>query len=214
MGWKGMIARWLGAPNANTSESFIPETLWPLISDEILNQCDELDGVKDGVITEPDACEFRPEAIQCSKKQATNCLTRPQVEALRKIFEPLYGKNGDLLFPRYDPGAEAAPDAFGLVFSGSIYRSTEVSWYQYSTKQMLNVFQHWTKYAIYNDTEYDFNHYGLEDIYNSNIIDPGGVSAYSGDLSAFMDRGGKFLTYHGRRDEVRVILILALTYTK
>lgn len=75
---------------------------------------------------------------------------------------------------------------------------------------MLNVFQHWTKYAIYNDTEYDFNHYGLDDIYNSNIIDPGGISAYSGDFSAFMNRGGKFLTYHGRRDEVRVILDLLL----
>lgn len=139
MGWKGMIARWLGAPNANSSESFIPETLWPLISDEILNQCDELDGVKDGVITEPDACEFRPEAIQCTRKQVSNCLTKPQVEALRKIFEPLYGKNGDLLFPRYDPGAEAAPDAFGLVFSGSIYRSTEVSRCGFLTYEKLIV---------------------------------------------------------------------------
>jgi feruloyl esterase len=31
-------------------------------------------------------------------------------------------------------------------------------------------------------------------------INPGGVATFEGDLSAFRDRGGKFLTYHGRID--------------
>ena len=128
MGWKGMVSRWLGAPHAKTSASFIPEHLWPVITDEILKQCDDLDGVKDGVITEPDACEFRPEAIMCTEKRKVDCLTVPQIDALRKIYAPLYGKDGDLLFPRYDPGAEAGPYAY-LMFSGSVYRSTEVREY-------------------------------------------------------------------------------------
>ena len=58
------------------------------------------------------------------------------------------------------------------------------------------------KYAIYNNTDYDFSDYGLDDIYFSNKIDPGGISTFSGDFSAFRNRGGKFLTYHGSRDEV------------
>jgi feruloyl esterase len=31
-------------------------------------------------------------------------------------------------------------------------------------------------------------------------INPGGVAAFDGDLSGFRDRGGKFITYHGRKD--------------
>ena len=58
------------------------------------------------------------------------------------------------------------------------------------------------KYAIYNNTDYDFSDYGLDDIYFSNKIDPGGISTFSGDFSAFRNKGGKFLTYHGSRDEV------------
>jgi len=31
-------------------------------------------------------------------------------------------------------------------------------------------------------------------------VNPGGIATFDGDLSAFRDRGGKFLTYHGRID--------------
>ena len=66
------------------------------------------------------------------------------------------------------------------------------------------------KYAIYNNTDYDFSDYGLDDIYFSNKIDPGGISTFSGDFSAFRNKGGKFLTYHGSRDEVSISACLRL----
>lgn len=125
-GWTGMLTLHVGAPNPSESTSFIPANLWDVVGEEVLRQCDELDGVKDRVITEPDACEFRPEALQCSTKRTKNCLTVPQVEALRKIYEPLYGKNGELLYPRFDPGAESAPYAKSLVFGGAPFSYLEV----------------------------------------------------------------------------------------
>ena len=64
-GWTGMLGRFVGAPNPSTSKSFIPASLWPIISEEIRSQCDELDGVKDGIITEPDDCAFDPKALLC-----------------------------------------------------------------------------------------------------------------------------------------------------
>jgi len=33
-------------------------------------------------------------------------------------------------------------------------------------------------------------------------VNPGGIATFDGDMSAFRDRGGKFLTYHGRADEI------------
>ncbi|KAG6828122.1 hypothetical protein H0H87_002829 [Tephrocybe sp. NHM501043] len=70
-----------------------------------------LDGVEDGIITEPDTCDFRPEAILCSGNATENCLSVPQVEALHKIYKPLYDAEGNLLLPRYDPGSEADSNA-------------------------------------------------------------------------------------------------------
>lgn len=58
------------------------------------------------------------------------------------------------------------------------------------------------KYAIFNDTSYDYSKFNLDDLAFANKIDPGQISTFSGDMSAFKSRGGKFLTYHGRRDDV------------
>lgn len=89
------------------SSGFISEATWStLIHGEVLNQCDGLDGVFDGIIEDPDLCNFRPEALLCKKNTSTNCLTAAQVEIVRQIFSPLYGENGTLIYPAMQPGSE------------------------------------------------------------------------------------------------------------
>jgi hypothetical protein len=98
--------------------------LWKIVEAEVIRQCDGIDGVLDGIITEPDACDFRPEALICHPDAALDtCLTHPQVEALRKIYSPLYGPGNQLLYPRFDPGAIYIP---GDVFSGDIPERSKV----------------------------------------------------------------------------------------
>jgi hypothetical protein len=106
-----MISRSFGAPTSpsETSPKWITPDLWASVTAEILRQCDALDGVVDGIIAEPDACEFRPEALQCNGDEAASCLTPTQVEALHNLYSPLYGLQGQLLYPRFPPGAEADP---------------------------------------------------------------------------------------------------------
>ncbi|KAJ7848054.1 tannase and feruloyl esterase [Mycena olivaceomarginata] len=161
IGASGMISRYLGAPTSppEASPKWITPDLWTLVSAEILQQCDALDGVIDGIITDPDACEFRPEALQCTSGKTANCLTPTQVDTLRNLYSLLYGLQGQLLYPRFPPGAEADPRA-----------------------------------------KHDFADFGLADIELMDQINPGGVATFSGDLSTFRNRGGKFLTYHGSRD--------------
>ncbi|KAF7350350.1 Carboxylic ester hydrolase [Mycena venus] len=178
--WSAMLARYIGSPNPDSSPEFIPPDLWKLVAGEILNQCDGIDGVRDGIITEPDACNFRPEALLCAGPDSEKCLSLPQVEALRKIYSPLYD-NGELIYPRYDPGAESIHPG-GTLLSG----------------QISNYAQDWLKYAVLNVTEFDFSNYGPEHGRMADDVNPGGIATFNGDLSAFRDRGGKFLTYHGR----------------
>ncbi|THH04067.1 hypothetical protein EW145_g5797 [Phellinidium pouzarii] len=160
---------------------FISEALWDVVTKEILKQCDAIDGVVDGIITEPDACDFRPEEIQCVGGSTSNCLTIPQVNALRKIYSPLYIINDELLFPRFDPGAVS-----NIHFHGSPFLYSD----------------HWMKYSIRNDPNFNYSTFGLADIALSDEIDPGQISTSSGDFSAFRARGGKIISYHGRNDEI------------
>ncbi|KAJ7330892.1 tannase and feruloyl esterase [Mycena albidolilacea] len=180
----GMISRYFGAPisPAEASPKWIPADLWELVSKEILRQCDALDGVVDEIITDPDACEFRPEALQCTGSETTNCLTPIQVEALHNLYGPLYGLEGQLLYPRFPPGAEADPLATAKIPGMAAFLSN------------------WFRFAVLNVTEHDFSTFGLADVELMDEINPGGIATFNGDLSTFRNRGGKFLSYHGSRD--------------
>ncbi|KAJ6534273.1 Tannase/feruloyl esterase [Mycena capillaripes] len=164
------------------SPKWIPADLWELVSKEILRQCDTLDGVVDGIIADPDACEFRPEALQCTSGETVNCLTPIQVEALHNLYSPLYGLEGQLLYPRFPPGAEADPGAAAR------------------TPGMIAFVSNWFRFAVLNVTEHDFSNFSLADIELMDEINPGGIATFNGDLSAFRNRGGKFIIYHGSRD--------------
>ncbi|KAJ7819986.1 tannase and feruloyl esterase [Mycena olivaceomarginata] len=185
--WVGMLSRYLGSPNAASSPSFIPPESWKTITKEVLKQCDYLDGVSDGIISEPGACDFRPEALLCpgDGTSAKGCLTLPQVQALRKIYSPLYGPDGELVYPRFDPGAESMP-LISFSLSGDFPPYTE----------------QWLKYVVLNVTEYDISDYGLKHGVLSASVNGGDISTFDGGFSAFRDRGGKFLSYHGRADPV------------
>ncbi|KAJ7249442.1 tannase and feruloyl esterase [Mycena rebaudengoi] len=186
-GWSGLLSHFVGSTNAsetavNTSPKFIPPALWSVVSAEILRQCDHMDGVKDGIITEPDTCNFRPEAIQCTRTKTIDCLTPIQVKALKNIYSPIMdGKK--LIYPRFSPGAEADP--FSGIWFGGPFSSFAADW---------------ERYVILNVTDHDFTNFGLADIALFDKINAGGIATFDGDMSAFRNRGGKFLTYHGRRD--------------
>ena len=117
------------------SSNFISTALWTnLIHNEVLDQCDGLDGVIDGIIEDPNLCSFRPEALLCeinstipssgralvsgvqpysppmprerAPEDGINCLTSAQVEMVREIFSPFYGEDGKLIYPAMQPGSE------------------------------------------------------------------------------------------------------------
>lgn len=113
---------------SNTSSEFISMGLWTtLIHDEVLNQCDGLDGVIDGIIEDPTLCSFRPEALLCKKNDSTNCLMSTQVEMVRKIFSPFYGEDGNLIYPAMQPGSEIL--AAEKLYAGAPFSYSEVTTY-------------------------------------------------------------------------------------
>lgn len=60
----------------------------PILHRAALAACDELDGLKDGIIADPRACHFDPVAAQCpaGSTDTSNCLTAAEVEVARKLY--------------------------------------------------------------------------------------------------------------------------------
>ncbi len=52
----------------------------------ILDHCDALDGVKDGLIGDPTKCKFNPESMLCKGADSDNCLTPGQAETVKIEF--------------------------------------------------------------------------------------------------------------------------------
>ncbi|KAJ7844830.1 tannase and feruloyl esterase-domain-containing protein [Mycena leptocephala] len=122
--------------------------------------------------------------------QTTACLTEVQLEAIKNIYTPLFGSDGELLYPRYSPGAEA--DALAQsIFGGNLWGLGAMG---------LSAMFDWERYTVLNVTEHDFTNFSVQDVAPSDQVNFGGIATLDGDLSAFRARGGKFITYHGRRD--------------
>ncbi|KAK5160210.1 hypothetical protein LTR04_004764 [Oleoguttula sp. CCFEE 6159] len=166
----------------NTSESFVSQKLWSVVHTEVFNQCDSLDGAVDGIIEDPDLCQFRPESLLCGPGNSTNCLTSPQVTAVRQVFSDYYGVNGSLVYPRMQPGSELT--ASRLLYNGIPFIYTA----------------DWFKYAIYENPSYNPATQTVQDAAYAHQKNPFNIETWNGDLSAFQKRGGKLLHYHGLQD--------------
>ena len=88
----------LGAPTIWASHvvtgtpSDIPKDAWEtVVAPEILKKCDGLDGLIDGIIVDPDACQFDPTTLLCAQKadsDPSGCLVQAQVDGLKEFHKP------------------------------------------------------------------------------------------------------------------------------
>jgi feruloyl esterase len=98
---------WIAHANLQDPASYIPPAKYPAVHQAVLNACDALDGLKDGLITDPTRCHFDPQVIACKDADDSTCLTAPQIETVKKILSPARNpRTGEEIFPGLEPGAE------------------------------------------------------------------------------------------------------------
>ncbi|THU90663.1 tannase and feruloyl esterase [Dendrothele bispora CBS 962.96] len=180
--WSGHFFNITGNSSAST---FLPTDQWiNLVHPDVLAQCDDIDGVKDGIIEDPNLCEYDPTGLICEEDGGTNtnatgCITQAQAGMIKEVYLPFYIK-GELAYPRIQPGSESLP----IFYTGEPFVYTS----------------DWFRYVVYNDPSYDVDTLSEKDWALAAELDPFDISTWSGDLSAFHDRQGKVLTYHGQAD--------------
>ncbi|KAK7751206.1 hypothetical protein SLS62_006892 [Diatrype stigma] len=176
------------------SGDFISAGVWnSTIHDEVLRQCDGIDGVLDGIIEDPTLCQFQPDALLCDGVQNTSssssntaCLTAAQVQIVQDIFADYTWPNGSLLFPAMQPGSEILAAA-GLYSGAPFPLSLD-----------------WFRFAVLEDPNWDASTYGIDDALLAAEKNPGDARTWpssSSLLAGFARRGGRILTYHGLQDQ-------------
>ncbi|KAJ5923402.1 hypothetical protein N7454_008647 [Penicillium verhagenii] len=169
----------------STSDTFLTNAEWGIVHDEIIRQCDTIDGAKDDIIEDPDLCLPILETLICPQNatNTTSCLTSTQVNTANQVLSPLYGENGELLYRRMQPGSEEL--AAYIMYSGEPF--------QYSLD--------WFRYVVYNNTSWSGN-FTVKDAAAALAQNPYNIQTWDGDLSPFQKSGGKVLHYHGMMDAI------------
>jgi feruloyl esterase len=168
-----------------------------LVSDAVLAKCDALDGIKDGEINNFAACKFDPAVLACKGAKTDQCLSRDQIEALKKSFGGAHDSKGNALYSSwpYDAG-----------ISDMGWRMWKIGTSETAQPNAINTTmgaQSLTDYFVHPYIEgvspwnLDFDRAAALTDQTARIND-----AVDTDLSTFAAHGGKLLIYEGLSDPV------------
>ncbi|OTA58312.1 tannase and feruloyl esterase [Hypoxylon sp. EC38] len=172
----------------NNPKSIPKEFFSTIIARTVIQQCDEVDGVKDGIVSSPESCHPDFEVLNCNNVGANSsaCLTPSQLETLGKVYADYY-VGSEFAHPGLELSSEAGWDQ--LLFSG-VPISYGLDYLRYAVFKDLD----WPLDA-YDDSVYE--HVKSLDIMND-------IDANEFDMSPYRDQGGKILMYHGLSDPLIV----------
>jgi pimeloyl-ACP methyl ester carboxylesterase len=187
----GFLSSWVATHGAD-GKPIIPQPKLALLTKSAVAACDAIDGLKDGLIDDPRRCHFDPATIAC--KAATDdasCLTAPQVEAAKKMYEGTKNpRTGELIYTGWPRGSEG----FGEIASQG--------WRQYVLDPAAPMRSDFFRYWLFHDPNWDFRTIDLErDLAYAEQKLPF-MAAVEKDLTPFKKSGGKLLMYTGWMDPV------------
>ncbi|HEY4029419.1 MAG TPA: tannase/feruloyl esterase family alpha/beta hydrolase [Caulobacteraceae bacterium] len=174
-----------------TDKTGLSDAQVKLISTAVLDACDMLDGVKDGLIADPRACKWDPSAITCKPGQAASdtCLTVEQAGALRRAYADTRGSDGKVVVYGLSRGGEPG----WSVFVATKPRPAPAA--GAAAGNPLNAY-------IYGDAHFDESKFNpVTD--TAKVRSSPFAKEYESDdpdIRPFLARGGKLILWHGLSD--------------
>jgi feruloyl esterase len=172
-----------------------PKDLTPLLSPEtmkavatqILEKCDALDGVKDGVMEDPRQCKVDVSTL--------TGLTPAQMTALKAIYAPTRA-GSEIVFPAQPFGGEGELAGWPAWITGAALRPGQPAQPSLRYGFGTNLF----KYIVFNNPDWDYRTYDLSTWKKDTAAAAAWLNATNPNLDAFKAKGHKLLLWHGWSD--------------
>jgi feruloyl esterase len=174
----GQLWPWLAAHPDGVA--ILPAAKLTVLHDAVLNKCDMLDGVKDGLLENPLKCRFDPKEIACKAGDAANCLTATQVEAVQKIYT-----------------GPVNPRTHEQIWS-PLFRGSELDWSFFTESAAPIGIATSALRMILDDPSWDYRRVDFDrHVAAADRSDIARVNASNPDISAYLRGGGKLILSGG-----------------
>ncbi|MEP6550595.1 MAG: tannase/feruloyl esterase family alpha/beta hydrolase [Gemmatimonadales bacterium] len=169
-----------------------------LLAAKVLEKCDNLDGVRDGILGDPRDCQFDVGTIKAcpGDRAAADCLTGAERAVIARIYSPATDDSGRVIYPGQPVGGENLRGGWGGWITGR--DSALMHDLRVPSPQAMFMTEA-AKYFLFNDSTWDYSrHRGSlvqEAKSMANLLD-----SDNPDLSRFAGRNGKLILFHGWSD--------------
>lgn len=183
--WTGRAAQAVRVAKTleQTETARLSQTQRQLLHGAVVDACDAMDGVKDGLIENPKSCTFNPGILQCKGSEGAACLDAPQVETARLLYAAAINPKTKRVITGLEPGSELG--------------WTDMGWSASARATGLDQF----RFLVFSDPAWDVQKSNFDsDIVRAEETDHNTINALDPNLKPFIDRGGKLIQYHGWSD--------------
>ena len=171
---------------------FLPQCKLDAATAAAVKACDNLDGVKDGVINDPTKCMFNPQTLVGT---STSCGTITQTDAtiLKKIWQGPKDTQGNFLW-------------YGLAMGSSLSSLNGTGTVNGQLDGMpSSLMTDWVKYFLLQNPNWDWHTLTpaqFEQLLTQSKQEYGIVLGDNPDLTAFRNNGGKMVLWQGWSDQL------------
>ena len=166
----------------------IDQAKLPLLARHVLQQCDDLDGVADGVVARTERCQPELGTLLCDGGASIDCFTAAELASIRRLYRGAT-VGGKQLFPGIPPGSESLWSRWVVGTDG------DRAWGERAAEGNLRL-----TYGIPSEQPFNPHDYVLaEELENLQKYAPV-LNATDPDLGGLAKAGGKLFYYHGLAD--------------
>lgn len=171
------------------------------VAARVMERCDAIDGLADGLIDDPRKCDFdaRRDVPSCpAGVDADNCLTSAQAITVNKIHSGPMDSRGRRLFPGFMPGSEA------VIGNSSAWMGMIVPASPDAKPAVFNLGENTLRYLVLKPPQPEFDTLSLDFDRATGLVAPWAeqANATSTNLDRLRKRGGKVLMTYGWADQI------------
>jgi hypothetical protein len=176
-----------------------------LVADKVMAKCDEVDGLKDGLIDDPRKCSFDParDVPACAAGgDGADCLTAAQATAVKKVYSgPV--SNGKPFFPGFMVGSEAVnAGPNGVTATG--WANAIVAAQPSAKPADFNLAEGVMRYLILDPPQPEYDAMNFDYDRDTKLVKRWSklADAKDPDLKKFRQSGGKLIMTYGWADQI------------